>query len=246
MTRGSIMEIPSTRGRVGTPIPEFGLAVRTFRSESASESASSEVLDGAGIIGDAIGVAVSQLLAAAGITRGATRFITGTPSTGVEACAAEDSTKVGSREVGLSTVVGVYAAELTIVVGSRAAEFSTAPAQRPELSTVTDRRREDTLHPAVRVASARAPSATTAMADRQEAFRHAEWAASGAEDFVVAVVEEHVAAGGGNRTLVMFRCSWAAGHPRKVKTPGFVPPVKGGCGVVPPKGGSPLWGDERP
>ena len=43
------------------------------------------------------------------------------------------------------------------------------------------RRLEDTLHPAVRAASARAPSAATSMADRQKAIRHAEAPASVAE-----------------------------------------------------------------
>ena len=56
MIRGWFTEIPSWRGRDGTRIPEFGLAARTSRSESASESASSEVLDGAGVIGDSIGI----------------------------------------------------------------------------------------------------------------------------------------------------------------------------------------------
>ncbi len=54
--RGWFTEIPSWRGRDGTRIPEFGLAARTSRSESASESASSAVSDGAGVIGDSIGI----------------------------------------------------------------------------------------------------------------------------------------------------------------------------------------------
>ena len=81
---------PIRRGRDGTHIREFGLAARTCRLGWVLESVSSEVLDGAGITGDAIGVAVSQLLAAAGITRGATRFITGTLLPGRRfRCAAE-------------------------------------------------------------------------------------------------------------------------------------------------------------
>ena len=57
--------IPSWRGRDGTRIPEFGMAARTCRLGWGLESASSEVLDGAGIIGDSIGVAGSQLMAVA-------------------------------------------------------------------------------------------------------------------------------------------------------------------------------------
>ena len=56
MIRGWFTEIPSWRGRDGTRIPEFGMAARTCRSEWVLESASSEVLDGAGITGDSIGV----------------------------------------------------------------------------------------------------------------------------------------------------------------------------------------------
>ena len=72
-------------------------------------------------------------------------------------------------------------------VGSRqrnsadAAEFTTVPAQRPGLSTETTRLLEDTLNPAVRAASARAPSAATTRADRPGAIRHAEAPASVAE-----------------------------------------------------------------
>ena len=84
MIPGWFTGIPLWRGRDGTRIPEFGLAARTFRSGWVLESASSEVLGGAGIVGDAIGVAVSQLLAAAGTTPGATRFITGAASTEAE------------------------------------------------------------------------------------------------------------------------------------------------------------------
>ena len=91
-----------------------------------------------------------------------------------------------------------------------AAEFTTVPAQRPGLSTETPRLLEDTLHPAARAASARAPSAATAMADRPGAIRHAEAPASVAERRVAAVdlaaAEDLAAAvaGVGNRSFVMF------------------------------------------
>ena len=65
------------------------------------------------------------------------------------------------------------------------------------------RRLEDTLNPAARAASARAPSAATAMADRPGAMRHAEapaWAAErvAAEQLVVAEVVTAAVAGAGN------------------------------------------------
>ena len=53
---GSFTEIPSWRGQAGIRIPESGTAAHTFHSEGASESAGTEVLDGAGIIGDLIGM----------------------------------------------------------------------------------------------------------------------------------------------------------------------------------------------
>ncbi|MGB9486137.1 MAG: hypothetical protein WCD04_08525, partial [Terriglobia bacterium] len=115
--------------------------------------------------------------------------------------------------------VGGRAAQFPTVAAStgvvaRAAEFPTVPAQRPELSTETGRRREDTLHPAVRAVSARAPSAASRRADRQRAIRHGERPASVVEQRVAAVVEqragavaeEHVAAVVGiiNQSSVMF------------------------------------------
>jgi hypothetical protein len=151
------------------------------------ESASSEALDGAGVTGDSIGVDITQLLAAAGTTRGATRFITGTPSTEVGARA--EFTTVSAPRPGLST----RAAGLTIV-----------PAQGPGHSTEIPGLLEATLPPAVRAACARAPSADSAGADRQEAFRRAEGPVSVAEvDFMVA--EEGAAVGAGKRSIVISR-----------------------------------------
>ena len=66
------------------------MTARISRSESASESVGSEVLDGAGVIGDAIGMTDNaNYNHKAGTTPGATRFITGTITTEVEARAAE-------------------------------------------------------------------------------------------------------------------------------------------------------------
>jgi len=179
MIRGWFTEAPSWRGPDGTRIPEYGLAARTSRSEWATELASSGVLDGAGLVGDSIGAADSRLLAAAGTTPGAPRFITGAASTGVGARGAEFPTAAASTEV-----------------EAQAADFPTVPAQRPELSTETGRRREATLHPAARKVSARAPSAPSRRADRQRAIRHGERPASAAEQRVaaVAVAEQNAVA----------------------------------------------------
>ena len=53
------------------------MAAHTSRSEPASESASSEVMDGAGATGDMIGTIDIQFMIAKGTTRTATRFTTG-------------------------------------------------------------------------------------------------------------------------------------------------------------------------
>lgn len=168
------------------------MAAPTSLSEWASEWASMEVMDGAGIIGDSIGVADTQLLAAAGTTPGATRFITGTPTTEAGAQAAEFPAGAAS------TQVGVRAAEFppratSTEVEARAAEFITVPAQRSVHSTGTGRRREDTLRPAVRPAFAPAPSAASRRADRQKPIRLADKPASVAEQ-PVAVAEYRVVA----------------------------------------------------
>jgi len=173
------------------------MTARTYRSGWASESASSEVLDGAGITGDAIGVAVTQPLAVAGTTPGATLSITGTPSTvaevstEVEPCGEELLT---AAEVRVSTEVEACAA----VVSARG----------PALSTETRGRLADSLNPAVRVASAQAPSAASGMADRQGVFRFVEDRVSGVEDFMVAedfmVVVDFSVAAVGNRSFVRF------------------------------------------
>ena len=191
MIRGWFTEVPSWLGRDGTRTPEYGLAARTFRSDPASESASSEVLDGAGLIGDSIGVADTQLLAAAGTTHEVTRSITGTPiepeARGAEPPTAAASTAAGAQAAGWLTVA------TSTEAGAQAGEFPTVPAQRRELSMETGKRREATLHPAVRAASARAPSAASGRADRQRAIRHGEGPASAAEQRVAAGAEDRAA-----------------------------------------------------
>src|SRR5271157_4163289 len=81
ITPGWFTDIPSWLGRDGIRIPESGLAVRISISESASESAGTAALAGAGAIGDSIGITDTRCMAAAGITRTAERFITGATTT---------------------------------------------------------------------------------------------------------------------------------------------------------------------
>ena len=64
-------------GRAGIRILESGMAARTFRSEWASELASSGAMDGAGIIGDLIGTTAPWFTTTTGTTRKAGPSITG-------------------------------------------------------------------------------------------------------------------------------------------------------------------------
>jgi hypothetical protein len=131
-------------------------------------------LDGAGVIGDLIGITDTQFIITTVTTPGAGRFTTGAISTEEEACGAE-FVAAPTQEIGPGTSAG-------------AAEFTTIPAERIDLSTETTGLLEDTQNPAVRAGPARGPSAATTMADRQGAFRPAEAPAS------VAVVVARVVA----------------------------------------------------
>ncbi len=84
-----------------------------------------------------------NFMTTAGTTPGATRFTTGTAIY-----------RGGGARGGVSNRGNINRGG-----GAARRSFPTVPAQRPGLSTETARRREDTLHPAVRAASARAPSA---------------------------------------------------------------------------------------
>ena len=158
-----------------------------------------------------------------GTTPGATPFITGTTITEGEA-SAEELTAIAAEIVpalmkGTGRQMGTpaAAAELTAIaaelvfaptkgIGRQmgtpegAAEITTAPAQRLRLSTETPRLLEAMQNPAVRAASARAPSATTTMADRKGAFRHAEAPASAAAEGRVAEAVADI----DNRSFVRF------------------------------------------
>ena len=96
-------------------------------------------------------------------------------------------------------------------LAASAAKRTPVPAQPAGLSTETGRRLEDTPRLAGKVAYARVLLAATSMADRLEAFHHAEtraWAAARGEGVPVVagtpVVEVTAAAGIGNRSVI--RC----------------------------------------
>src|SRR5579859_5812214 len=90
--RGWFTAVPWGHGRDGTNIPEFGMADRTSRSDSASESVLTEDLDGAGITGALIGVGATRCITAEGITHEAALFTTGAATTGEEASGAAQGT----------------------------------------------------------------------------------------------------------------------------------------------------------
>jgi hypothetical protein len=88
--RGWFMVVPLWHGRGGTRIPESGTTARSSRSDSASESGSSEDLAGAGVIGDSIGITGTQFTITTGTTRAAEHFTTGAISTAGEGTGAGD------------------------------------------------------------------------------------------------------------------------------------------------------------
>ena len=196
MIRGWFTDIPYYRGRGGTRIPEFGMAARTSHSESASESASLPVLDGAGLIGDSIGIIDIQFITTTGTSPAAPLFTTGAISTAEMASTVElASAETQGTGLPLGTSVGE-------------AEFSTVRAQQPHHSTEIPRLLGGTLNHAVRVAYVRVPSTATVRADRQGAFRRAEAPVLVAERRVAVVEQPVVAAedlaagaGIGNRNL---------------------------------------------
>jgi hypothetical protein len=163
MIRGWFTDIRWWPGQDGIRIREFGLAARISHSAPDSELAFSVGTAGGGIDGDTTGITDMQFITTTGTTREATRFITATLTTEEEPNAAVLMADVPAltRETGQAT--GVWAGE---------AESLTDPANRLGPSTEVHRRLEATLNPAAKMAPARAPSAATSMADRQEAIRH--------------------------------------------------------------------------
>jgi len=109
-----------------------------------------------------------RCLTTAGITPEAERFTTGAISTEGQAGVVDLTARVAD--------LVLDPMQETDLAGTSAgaAGSTTVPAQLPGLLTETSRRLGDMLHPAVRAASAPAPSAATTMAGRQRAFPHAE------------------------------------------------------------------------
>jgi hypothetical protein len=138
-----------------------------------------------------------------GTTLGAVRFITATTTIEAETRAAEltaiavDLTATVA-EIMLAAMKGTGPPTRTPAV---AAGLKTVPAQRPGLLKETITLLEDTLNPVVKAGRARAPSATTAMADKKGASHHAEVPASAA---VVAGAARVAAAGIDNRFFSDF------------------------------------------
>ncbi len=177
---GWFTDIPSWRGRDGIRIPGSGLADRTSRLGSALESGGGADLDGDGDTGDSTGTTITQCLTTVGITPRSRTFY-----------------NRGS---------------ISIVAETHGAAAFNRPCstrgRRPGLSMETGRRLEDTLHLAVRAASARARSAATTTADRPGAFRRAEAPALAEEDFTAEAEVFRVAvADGGNRSSAGFPAS---------------------------------------
>jgi hypothetical protein len=213
ITRGWFTEGPLWRGRDGIRIPESGLAARIYRGAGASESGGLAVLDGAGVIGDSIGITTMQCLTTAGTTRVAERFTTGAIFI-EEQAGAGDSTALAA-ELALDPMQGTGLAGTS----AGAAESTTVPAERPGPSKETLRPLEDILHPAVKAALAQAPSAATTKVDRQGAIRPEEARASvvqrrgaGVERRAGAAAEQRAAAvaGIGNRILIGVRALFGA------------------------------------
>src|ERR1700721_1960529 len=92
MIPGWFTAIQSWPGRDGIRTRESGLAVRIFRSVSASESAGLAVSDGAGDTGDLTGTTTTLFTTTAGIIRIAGRSITGATSAAADLSVAQLST----------------------------------------------------------------------------------------------------------------------------------------------------------
>jgi hypothetical protein len=149
------------------------MTARTSGSAPASQSVGSEVMDGAGIIGDAIGMTEPYFTTTTGTTLGVTHSITGTTSTGIEPNAVGLTATVVER-----VTTPAKGAGLPTGTSAGAAKFTTIPAQQPGLSVEIPGLLVDTMNPVGRAASARGPSAVMTVADKKEAFRHAEAPAS--------------------------------------------------------------------
>ena len=110
--RGWSTALPSGRGLTGIPIPESGMAVLTSHSESALESASTAVSDGAGTIGDLIGTTTTPSITTTATTPGAPLSTTGTVTTEEEATTAVSTIAQARRPDRSTETIGRLAATL--------------------------------------------------------------------------------------------------------------------------------------
>ena len=198
--RGWFTGVRLVLGQAGIHIPEFGLAGLTCHSDSALESAGSEVLAGAGDIGDSIGTADIPCMAVAGISRAAPLSTIGQISTGVgepteraagameHAAESTERAAEPTRDAGEHKPAGIWPHE---------AESTIAQARFPDRSMETSRQLEDTRNPVAKRVFAPAPLAALIMEDKQEATRRADSPASVAEAEPTAVAGATAAAGGG-------------------------------------------------
>jgi len=183
------------------------MAARTYRSGLDLVSAISEASDGAGDIGDTIGMADTRFMGVAGTTLEATRFTTEALSIEAVGHAAAMAAHV-ALSLPAPTVDSAELME-TLPDGAH-------PELQPGHSMEIPRLLEGTPRPVVRAACARALSAGTPRADRQEASRHAEAPASVVAACAVVegerVVADLTVAGTGNRLFPACEASTPWGN----------------------------------
>src|SRR5258708_14814931 len=161
MILGWFTAVRSRRGRGGIRIPGSGMEAHISRSESASESATSEVTAGAGVIGGPIGITESLFMITIGTTLGAIRFITTTTTIEAETRAA-DLAAAGAEMVS-AAMKGTGPPMRTPAAPTG---LKTVPARRPGLPNETITLLEGTLNPIHKPLRARALSAAHATAAR--------------------------------------------------------------------------------
>jgi Asp-tRNA(Asn)/Glu-tRNA(Gln) amidotransferase C subunit len=176
MTRGWFTEDQFIRGPDGIHTLASGLVARTFLSDLDSGSAGSAVMDGAGRIGDSIGMAGIQSMAATGTTPRVERSTTETISTMQDA----DLTATADTEptaVEFTTTREQSLNHLTEI--TRLREDTRNPtANRTEIAKL----REDMRNPTVdRATFTRERLAGTIVADRSEVIPRVAMPASVAE-----------------------------------------------------------------
>ena len=172
MIRGWFTEVPSVLGRDGMHIPESGLGDLICHGDLALESAGSEVLAGAGVIGDSIGTADTRFMGATGISPAAPRFTTGAISTGVVAPELTQGVVESTKDMAEPTRDTLESNPAEI--WPHGVMSTTVRGQFPDLLMETSRLLEDTRNPAARAACAPAPSVALIMEAKPEASRRAD------------------------------------------------------------------------